>query len=66
MLHDEKDVSHPVRPDAFDENLRQHGCLTLSVKDSGAGMSEDNLKVRVICGGVIFQYITCGIASISL
>ena len=47
VLHDEKDVSHPVRPGAFDKSLRQQGCLTLSVKDSGAGMSEDNLKVKV-------------------
>jgi hypothetical protein len=43
--YDENDSSHIVKQCDFDESLQQKGCVTLSVKDSGAGMSEDHLKV---------------------
>jgi signal transduction histidine kinase len=45
VLHESSDMSHKVPKGSLDERLQQSGCVTLSVKDSGAGMSEENLKV---------------------
>ena len=45
-VHDENDFSHTGEPDGEAAgSLVQKGCVTLQVKDSGAGMSADNLKV---------------------
>lgn len=59
--YDEYDTSLPVPKADFDPLLRQEGTVTLSVKDTGAGMNEDSLKVShivschvAVCRVVIF------------
>ena len=48
-VHDENDFSHIGKLDGDAAgSLLQKGCVTLRVKDSGAGMSEDNLKVAMM------------------
>jgi len=47
--YNDKDTSLTVNEKEIDSSLQQKGSVTLSVTDTGAGISEENLQVSPAC-----------------